>query len=68
MRNVDLVGVEGDRAAVKSGVADGERVIVEGQMRLTSGARVAESSTDGSTPVGDKAKDSQSGAEGKAAR
>jgi len=68
MRNVELVGVEGDRAAVKSGVEDGERVIVEGQMRLTSGARVAESSTDGSTPVGDKAKDSQSGAEGKAAR
>jgi multidrug efflux system membrane fusion protein len=68
MRNVELVGVEGDRAAVKSGVADGERVIVEGQMRLTSGARVAETSADGSSPVGDKAKDSQSGAEGKAAR
>ena len=43
MRNVELVGVEGDRAAVKSGVTDGERVIVEGQMRLTNGARVAES-------------------------
>jgi hypothetical protein len=37
-------------------------------MRLTSGTRVAESSADGSTLVGDKAKDSQSGAEGKAAR
>jgi multidrug efflux system membrane fusion protein len=68
MRNVELVGIEGDRAAVKSGVADGERVIVEGQMRLTSGTRVAESSPDGSTRVGEKAKDSQSGVERKAAR
>jgi membrane fusion protein, multidrug efflux system len=32
MRNVELIGVEGDRATVQSGVADGERVIVEGQM------------------------------------
>jgi hypothetical protein len=37
-------------------------------MRLTSGARVAESSADGSTLVGNKAKDPQSGAEGRAAR
>jgi multidrug efflux system membrane fusion protein len=42
MRKVELVGVEGDRAALASGVNDGERVIVEGQMRLVDGASVAE--------------------------
>jgi multidrug efflux system membrane fusion protein len=42
MRKVDLVGVEGDRTALASGVNDGERVIVEGQMRLVDGASVAE--------------------------
>jgi membrane fusion protein, multidrug efflux system len=42
MRKVQLVGIEGDRAAIASGVEDGERVIVEGQMRLTDGARVNE--------------------------
>jgi multidrug efflux system membrane fusion protein len=34
MRNVELAGIEGDRAALASGVMAGERVIVEGQMRL----------------------------------
>jgi multidrug efflux system membrane fusion protein len=42
MRKVALVGVEGDRAALASGVNEGERVIVEGQMRLVGGARVVE--------------------------
>jgi multidrug efflux system membrane fusion protein len=42
MRNIELVGIEGNRAALVSGVNDGERVIVEGQMRLTDGARIAE--------------------------
>jgi multidrug efflux system membrane fusion protein len=42
MRKIELLGIEGDRAALVSGVNDGERVIVEGQMRLTDGARVAE--------------------------
>jgi multidrug efflux system membrane fusion protein len=42
MRKVMLVGVEGDRAALASGVNEGERVIVEGQMRLVGGARVVE--------------------------
>jgi multidrug efflux system membrane fusion protein len=68
MRNVELVGVEGDRAAVKSGVADGERVIVEGQMRLTNGARVAEASTDGSAPAGNGQPGAKKGADGKTAR
>ena len=68
MRNIELVGIEGDRAALESGVADGERVIVEGQMRLTSGARVAEASPDGSKPTGSTQHDAKSAAEGKAAR
>lgn len=42
MRTVELVGVEGDHAALVSGVSDGERVIVEGQMRLVDGARVTD--------------------------
>ena len=42
MRKIELVGVEGDRTALASGVNEGERVIVEGQMRLVEGARVVE--------------------------
>ena len=44
MRKVQLAGIEGDRAAIASGVTAGERVVVEGQMRLTNGARIAEAS------------------------
>ena len=68
MRTVELVGVEGDRAAIKSGVANGERVIVEGQMRLTNGARVAEASPDGNRPSGAKPKDAKRATNGKAAQ
>ena len=50
MRKVELAGVEGDRAALGSGVNDGEKVIVEGQMRLVDGARVAEGIASKSTP------------------
>jgi len=42
MHKVELAGVEGDRAALVSGVNDGDKVIVEGQMRLVDGARVVE--------------------------
>lgn len=42
MRPIELVGIEGDRTALVSGVNEGERVIVEGQMRLVDGARVVE--------------------------
>jgi multidrug efflux system membrane fusion protein len=42
MRNIELAGMEGDRAALASGVEDGEKIIVEGQMRLVDGARVTE--------------------------
>ena len=42
MRKIALVGVEGDRAALASGVTEGDRVIVEGQMRLVDGTGVTE--------------------------
>jgi multidrug efflux system membrane fusion protein len=42
MRMIELAGTEGDRTALASGVQGGEKVVVEGQMSLTNGARVAE--------------------------
>jgi len=42
MRPVEFVGTEGDHTALASGVNAGERVIVEGQMRLVGGTPVAE--------------------------
>lgn len=42
MRKIELVGIEENDAAVSTGVAEGDRVIVEGQMRLANGARIAE--------------------------
>jgi multidrug efflux system membrane fusion protein len=42
MRMVQVIAIEGDRAALLTGVKEGERVIVEGQMRLVDGARVSE--------------------------
>jgi multidrug efflux system membrane fusion protein len=42
MRKVELAGIERDRTALASGVDDGERVIVEGQMRLVDGAVIGE--------------------------
>ena len=68
MRTVELVGIEGDRAAIKSGVANGERLIVEGQMRLTNGARVAETSRDGNRPSSAAPKDAKRATNGKAAQ
>jgi multidrug efflux system membrane fusion protein len=53
MHQVEIVGIEGDRAALVSGVNEGERVIIEGQMRLAAGARVVEVSPDGGRNTGD---------------
>jgi multidrug efflux system membrane fusion protein len=55
MRKIEVVGNEGTRAALVSGVSDGERVIVEGQMRLTDGTRVAEVTPGGGPRAGDAA-------------
>ncbi len=50
MRMVQVIGIEGDRAALQAGVKEGERVIIEGQMRLVDGVRV----TEVSRPAGDR--------------
>lgn len=42
VRPVTLVGAEGDRTALASGLKPGEHVVVEGQLRLGQGTRVAE--------------------------
>jgi multidrug efflux system membrane fusion protein len=47
MRNVRYVGTLGDQIAVAAGVNAGERVVVEGQMRLSDGARVTEATQTG---------------------
>jgi multidrug efflux system membrane fusion protein len=57
VRKVELVGNEGTRAALVSGVSGGERVIVEGQMRLTDGARVSDVSAAAGRPEGRRAGD-----------
>jgi multidrug efflux system membrane fusion protein len=63
MRKIELVGVEGDRAALASGINEGDRVVVEGQMRLVDGASVTEpakpaadtSNSQGKSPTAGKA-------------
>jgi membrane fusion protein, multidrug efflux system len=42
LRDVEIGGLEGDRTAILKGVQPGERVVVEGQLRLANGARVHE--------------------------
>jgi membrane fusion protein, multidrug efflux system len=39
LRKVELVGAEANRTAVASGLNAGERIVVEGQLRLSPGAR-----------------------------
>jgi membrane fusion protein, multidrug efflux system len=50
MRNIELAGVEGNLVAVAKGLEGGERVVVEGQLRLTNGARVTETAPDSQAP------------------
>jgi multidrug efflux system membrane fusion protein len=45
LRPVIVAAVDGDRTALTAGLAAGERVVTEGQLRLTSGARVVEMPT-----------------------
>lgn len=42
LRKVELVASQADRTALASGVRSGERVIVEGQMRLVDGSAIRE--------------------------
>lgn len=39
LRQVELAGAEGNRTAVASGLNTGERIVVQGQLRLSRGAR-----------------------------
>jgi membrane fusion protein, multidrug efflux system len=64
MRSIELAGVEGSRAALAKGVAPGERVVVEGQMRLTNGARITESTPDSGDAPGSKQKGTKSASDG----
>ena len=66
MRNVELAGVEGNRLAIAKGVQAGERVVVEGQMRLTNGARVTETAPESAAAA--KHKDTNSAPDGGAQR
>jgi multidrug efflux system membrane fusion protein len=71
MRMVELVGIEGNKAALKSGVSAGESIVIEGQMRLTDGTRVAKASPEAAAseaPAEDKAKGNKGGTDSKAAR
>ncbi|MGO4816263.1 efflux RND transporter periplasmic adaptor subunit, partial [Cupriavidus sp. 2MCAB6] len=42
LRQVSIALVDGDRTVITDGVAAGERVVVDGQMRLKPGTRVRE--------------------------
>lgn len=49
MRPVTTASNDGDRTAITSGVTSGERVVVEGQVRLADGARVTDSNRERSS-------------------
>jgi multidrug efflux system membrane fusion protein len=40
MRDVQVAETPGDRAVIAKGIAPGDRVVVEGQLRLRNGSRV----------------------------
>jgi multidrug efflux system membrane fusion protein len=66
MRPVEFVGTEGDHTALASGVNAGERVIVEGQMRLVGGTPVAEAAQPDQGSKADNAGGSQPAPDAKA--
>jgi multidrug efflux system membrane fusion protein len=64
MRHVELAGVEGYLVAVSKGLEGGERVVVEGQLRLTNGARVTETGLDREGPEAKQKKNAKSASGG----
>jgi len=68
MRNIELAGVEGYLVAVSKGLEGGERVVVEGQLRLTNGARVTETTLDSQAPDAKPKKNARSASDGGAAQ
>lgn len=51
MRPISVTATDGQRLAVKAGLAAGERVVVEGQGRLVNGAKVKDGSQANTTPT-----------------
>ena len=51
LRQVKVALSDGDRTALSEGVAPGDRVVVDGQMRLKSGSRFRERDKDAKTPA-----------------
>jgi len=43
IRPITLLGSEGDRIAIETGVSSGDHVVIEGQLRLDKGTKVVES-------------------------
>ena len=50
LRQVETGGLVGDRSAIRSGLAPGERVVIEGQLRLADGARIRDAAQPGDAP------------------
>jgi multidrug efflux system membrane fusion protein len=55
LRKVSVIATDGERTAIAKGLEPGERVVVDGQMRLSPGARIRET-TPGVSDAGDVAK------------
>ncbi|MCU4181983.1 efflux RND transporter periplasmic adaptor subunit [Bosea sp. BH3] len=51
LRQIKIALSDGEKTAVTEGVAPGERVVTDGQMRLTQGTRVRERATSGEKPA-----------------
>jgi len=51
MRKIEIAGSDGALTAVRSGLAQGDRIVVQGQLRLTNGARWQEAEPAPGTPV-----------------
>jgi multidrug efflux system membrane fusion protein len=51
LRPVKVALTDGDRTALSEGVAPGERVVIDGQMRLKTGSRIRERDKDSKAPA-----------------
>ena len=60
-RKVTVALSNGDLAGVSAGLAEGEKVVVEGQASLTNGSQVTVKQTDGDTGTGTETRISQNG-------
>ena len=51
LRQIKVALSDGERTAVTEGIAPGERVVTDGQMRLKQGTRVRERAATGEKPA-----------------